>query len=292
MTREMDPNAPASPAESKGTVAASTGGLEVPATVAGALAGKRFALAGFDAADASRIASVIEAANAFARVVRLPENGAPPAILAPYDVCIMRAAPQAGCGFESALELMARSGKPSLLIGTRAEVMDQVAAVRPLAHDFLIQPWDACDLLLRSYRLISRLVETVGADQPREDGISVLVADDDPTVRMMVSTILRNYELRCEVARDGAEAVEMVRMFSPRVAIVDVNMPRMDGFEVLASLKGDPATRGIRVLMLSARQHETDVVRGFALGADDYVTKPFSPIELVARVKRALRSAR
>lgn len=287
----MDPNAPATRGEANGAVETSSGGLVVPATVAGALAGKRFALAGFDAADASRIASVIEAANAFARVVRLPETGAPPAILAPYDVCILRAAPEPGCGFVSALELMARSGKPSLLIGTRAEVMDQAAAVRPLAHDFLIQPWDAGDLLLRSYRLISRIVETAGAVEPREDGISVLVADDDPTVRMMVSTILRNYELRCEVARDGAEAVEMVRMLLPRVAIVDVNMPRMDGFEVLASLKGDPATRGVRVLMLSARQHETDVVRGFALGADDYVTKPFSPMELVARVKRALRSA-
>jgi DNA-binding response OmpR family regulator len=287
----MNPNAPASRGDSNGTVNVSTGGLVVPEQVAGALAGKRFAVAGFDAADASRIVSVIEAANAFARVVRLPESGMPPAILAPYDASILRAVPEPESGFGSALELMARSGKPSLLIGTRAELVDQVAALRPLAHDFLIQPWEAGDLLLRSYRLVSRIVETAGAGQPRKDGISVVVADDDPTIRMMVSTILRNYELRCEVARDGSEAVEMMRMFLPRVAIVDVNMPRMDGFEVLASLKGDPATRGIRVLMLSARQHETDVVRGFALGADDYVTKPFSPMELVARVKRALRSA-
>ena len=83
----------------------------------------------------------------------------------------------------------------------------------------------------------------------------------------------------------------MARTFSPHVAILDINMPRMDGFEVLSAIKGDAFTRDVRVVMLSARQRETDVVRGFALGADDYVTKPFSPMELVARVKRALRAA-
>ena len=117
----------------------------------------------------------------------------------------------------------------------------------------------------------------------------ILIADDDATTRMMFSTILRNSEIHCEIACDGYDALELPRTFSPRVAILDIHMPRMDGFEVLSAIKGDPATCRVRVVMLSARQHETDVVRGFALGADDYVTKPFSPRELVARVRRALR---
>lgn len=265
--------------------------LVVSALVGEALAGKRFAVVGCDTDEAARIVAVIEAANAFARVVRLPPNEPSPTVFAPYDACILRAVPAPGGGYVSAVELMAQSGKHTLLIGSRGEMIGQLGAARALAHDFLIEPWDANDLLLRSFRLISQAAETMSGAQAGNDNNCVLIADDDATIRMMVSTILRNSELRCEVAGDGLEAIELARTLSPRVAILDINMPRMDGFEVLASLKGDPATRGVRVVMLSARQHETDVVRGFALGAADYMAKPFSPMELVARVKRALRPA-
>ena len=72
----------------------------------------------------------------------------------------------------------------------------------------------------------------------------------------------------------------------PQVAVLDVNMPGMDGFEVLAAIRAEGIPS--RVVLLTARQQETDVIRGFTLGADDYVVKPFSPMELVARLKRLL----
>ena len=161
-----------------------------------------------------------------------------------------------------------------------------------MVHDFLIDPWNAHDLLLRSFRQIVRIAANANGAEAGKATCRVLVADDDATIRMMVTGILGGSEIHCEVACDGYEALELARTFSPHVAILDINMPRMDGFEVLSAIKGDAFTRDVRVVMLSARQRETDVVRGFALGADDYVTKPFSPMELVARVRRALRAPR
>jgi DNA-binding response OmpR family regulator len=80
--------------------------------------------------------------------------------------------------------------------------------------------------------------------------------------------------------------LDMIREFCPHAAVLDVNMPGMDGFEVLAAIR--QAALPVKVIMLTARQNERDVLRGFELGADDYVAKPFNPLELAARLKRFL----
>jgi DNA-binding response OmpR family regulator len=92
--------------------------------------------------------------------------------------------------------------------------------------------------------------------------------------------------MQCRLASSGPEALEEVRMYRPPAAVLDVNMPVMDGFEVLAAIRAENIP--VRVIMLTARQQDDDVLRGFSLGADDYVVKPFSPMELVARLKRLL----
>jgi len=92
--------------------------------------------------------------------------------------------------------------------------------------------------------------------------------------------------MECHTAADGLEAIAAARRLKPQVAVLDVNMPGMDGFEVLAAIRAEGIPS--RVVLLTARQQETDVIRGFTLGADDYVVKPFSPMELVARLKRLL----
>ena len=114
------------------------------------------------------------------------------------------------------------------------------------------------------------------------------VADDDSTIRALVEAAVGNAGFECRVATDGAAALEMIRSWHPDMAVLDVNMPNRSGFEVLSALRNDPLTREIRVILLTARQQETDIIRGFGLGADDYVIKPFSPMELVARMKRLL----
>jgi DNA-binding response OmpR family regulator len=112
----------------------------------------------------------------------------------------------------------------------------------------------------------------------------VVIADDDATVRALVSTTLKNFGFDIETVPDGTTALESVRAHQPDIAVLDVSMPGMDGYEVLAALRKESIP--VRVMLLTARQQESDVIRGFSLGADDYVVKPFSPMELVARLKR------
>jgi DNA-binding response OmpR family regulator len=83
----------------------------------------------------------------------------------------------------------------------------------------------------------------------------------------------------------------MIAAYPPSAVILDVNVANMDGFEVLAALKREEATSDIPVVFLTSRQQETDIVRAFGLGADDYIVKPFSPMELAARVKRLIRKS-
>jgi len=87
---------------------------------------------------------------------------------------------------------------------------------------------------------------------------------------------------------NGGDVIKAVAGSRPDLVVLDVNMPQLDGFEVLSALKNDQKTKSIPVVLLTARQQETDILRGFSLGAEDYVIKPFSPMELVARIKRSL----
>lgn len=119
----------------------------------------------------------------------------------------------------------------------------------------------------------------------------VLVADDDPSLRALVRASLGS-KFECHVAEDGATALRMAREILPSVLLLDVNMPQMDGFEVLSAIRNEGATASIRVLMLTGCEQENDIVRGFGLGADDYLVKPFNPMELAVRVKRLLSVAR
>ena len=120
---------------------------------------------------------------------------------------------------------------------------------------------------------------------------TVLVVDDDPVIQglLRVNFEMEGYEV--VVAGDGVEGLERARSEQPDVVILDVMMPRMDGLEVARTLKADPATAAIPILLLSAKAQEVDVRAGGATGADAYVTKPFDPLELLKRVE-ALISAR
>ena len=115
------------------------------------------------------------------------------------------------------------------------------------------------------------------------------MADDDRTTIMMVQSILRTWKINCRVAHNGKDALELTREIKPDALLLDVGMPDMDGFQVLAALRADPATRTTPIVMLTAAQSENEIVRGFDLGADDYITKPFRAHEMLARLKRLVR---
>ncbi len=117
----------------------------------------------------------------------------------------------------------------------------------------------------------------------------ILIADDEPDVLRLVSGNLRQAGFEVLQAGDGGEALEIARREAPALIVLDQMMPTMSGTEVCKALKHDPATRDIPIIMLTARVEEIDRVLGLELGADDYVTKPFSPREFVLRVKSVLR---
>jgi DNA-binding response OmpR family regulator len=123
------------------------------------------------------------------------------------------------------------------------------------------------------------------------DAPVVLVVDDDDDLRAIVEFRLRREGLTVHSAADGDEALEKAREVAPDVCVLDVMMPRRSGHEVLRELRADDSTRGIRVILLTARAQERDVSDGFELGADDYLTKPFSPGELATRVRAQLARA-
>lgn len=121
---------------------------------------------------------------------------------------------------------------------------------------------------------------------------TILVADDAKMTVRLVRDVLVQHGYRVVVAYDGLEALEKIQHEQPDLLVLDINMPRMDGFEVCRRLKENPSTVHIPVLMLSALESVNDRVKGLSLGAEDYVVKPFRPAELVARVEAHLRTKR
>lgn len=116
----------------------------------------------------------------------------------------------------------------------------------------------------------------------------VLVADDDADMRELIRYRLERSGYTVVTAIDGQEALALAAEHVPALAVVDVMMPRLDGFEVTRKLRTAPETARMPVILLTARAQEADVAQGFAAGADDYIRKPFSPQELSARVQAIL----
>ncbi len=117
----------------------------------------------------------------------------------------------------------------------------------------------------------------------------ILVVDDEPEIVALVAYHLGKAGYRLATASTGQEALEAARRERYSLIVLDLMLPQMSGFEVLEALRADEATRDVAVLMLTARREEPDRIRGLSLGADDYLTKPFSPAELVLRVAAILR---
>ncbi|MEN8039948.1 MAG: response regulator transcription factor [Actinomycetota bacterium] len=117
----------------------------------------------------------------------------------------------------------------------------------------------------------------------------ILVVDDEPKIRKIVTSYLRQEGFEVAEANDGPSAVSQTQRLDPDVVILDVMLPGFDGIEALRQIR---TTSDVYVIMLTARSEETDKLIGLSVGADDYVTKPFSARELVARVKAVLRRNR
>jgi DNA-binding response OmpR family regulator len=118
----------------------------------------------------------------------------------------------------------------------------------------------------------------------------ILIADDEPNIVISIEYLLKREGYEVHVARDGREALEALRRERPRLVLLDVMMPHKTGFEVCQELRADEALKDTLVLMLTAKGRDTDVAKGLGVGADAYMTKPFSTKELVRKVRELLGS--
>jgi CheY-like chemotaxis protein len=181
-----------------------------------------------------------------------------------------------------------------VLIGGRQPLLSLDPTVQSRAREFLIDSWQPEEALMRLSFVLTRTTASIPVPpaiaqpdkSPASRRTTIVIADDDATVRTLVQSALENEGMQCQLASNGPDALQLVRDHHPHAAVLDINMPGMDGFEVLAAVRAEALP--VRVILLTARQHQNDIVHGFSLGADDYVIKPFKPVELVARLKRLL----
>jgi CheY-like chemotaxis protein len=253
-----------------------------------ALTGKRIALVALPTADSLRMCVALERTHAIPVFFEINEPPASAAIRE-CDLVVFHVRPDTlGAPWSNAATLP--TNVPVIFMGGRDHLLALEPAVQGLVSEFLMDPWQPDEALVRLSLALSK-DRPEALPRPRLSAAitgkaRVAVADDDPTVLALVRIALENFGMECIMASDGPSALQVIRTQRPDAAVLDVNMPEMDGYEVLAAVRRDG--NPVRVMLLTARQQEGDVLRGFTLGADDYVVKPFSPMELVARLKRLL----
>ena len=118
---------------------------------------------------------------------------------------------------------------------------------------------------------------------------TVLIADDEPSMRLLVHATIESDDYMVVEAADGMEAWAMIQQYKPSLVLLDVQMPGRRGLEVLRSVRADPSLLATRVILLTSKAQEHDVEAGLIAGADFYLTKPFSPLDLLTRVEEALQ---
>ena len=117
---------------------------------------------------------------------------------------------------------------------------------------------------------------------------TVLIADDESSIRLLVHATIESDDYTVVEAADGAQAWALAQELKPSLVLLDVQMPGQSGLEVLRSIKADPSLKATRVILLTSKAQERDIEVGLIAGADFYLTKPFSPLDLLTRVEEAL----
>ena len=272
--------------------------MPVPDHLAEALRGKAVALVGFPAEQANRACAALGRVAARPRLFTVTDNLEAESVRG-CDLVVVRVGP----GTDVARLRVAAEGSAVgklLLVGGRGYLMTLPKAIHALVAEYLVENWEVEELLLRLAVAVSRK-ETAACvaaptefhardnpEQPRRalTNPTVLIVDDDPIVLTLLRSTLRSHGLRCETVDNSCDALRLIREERPHLVVLDVNMPGMDGYAVLSAVRAEKLPT--LVVLLTARQREEDVLRGFQLGADDYLVKPFSPPELVARIQRLL----
>jgi CheY-like chemotaxis protein len=259
--------------------------------VVDALSGRAIALVGFPTEAGDRLCAALERAGARPRVFETTVDAGARAVLDCHAMVyqVQEQTPASGVLAAAAAE----AKMPLILAGKRDHILAVDLTVLAHTNDFLIDGWKPDEAVMRLSFALLRAVSPIhfrpsSLMKRAGERDAVLVADDDPAMLSNVRTALQDFGLSCTVILDGSTALERIRQDLPRVAVLDVNMPGLDGYLVLAAVRQEKLP--VRVILLTSRKHENDISRAFTLGADDYIVKPFNRVELVARVRRLLKS--
>ena len=245
---------------------------------------KRIAAVGFEAREAKMIVDGLRARGLNTRAVDLSDTlpGLNP--LLPYDACIVNATRSGAMAIAPhTIHLIGR--KPKVMICDKAEPNDRAFQDLEAIHDFMMRPINLDALLMRVARVAQDSKSPFPAPSARR---RALVVDDEETISLLLSAILEQAGFACQVAHDAQQMLDLTRKTDFDVVLLDLLMPGTDGFGMLSDLRVSPKTSKLPVIVVSSKTASEDIERGFRLGADDYVTKPFNSRELVARVERAV----
>ncbi|MBI3273855.1 MAG: response regulator [Candidatus Colwellbacteria bacterium] len=139
-------------------------------------------------------------------------------------------------------------------------------------------PSKACREISETYRLLEEF--------RRMTSIDILVVDDEPHIRRTLSYLLTKSGYTVETAQDGVEAIEKAQMLTPKLMFLDIMMPKKDGYEVCQLLKSDESLRSIYIILLTAKGQSIDSDYGLKQGANEFLTKPYSPLDILSRAKQ------
>ena len=252
---------------------------------------KKVAVAGFSGIELKALLDLLQARSSVPVLLTHDEAAGE---LAPWrncDLVLINAPPEWAITQPIDPGWLAKVDKPALVFGAKQVLSRAVGMARSGIRDFVAAPWSEEDVAWRAAMVLSRSLETPPLQPSRPPASAapeVVIAEDDTTTRALLSAMLSRHGMVCHVTDNGGTALELVRRLHPAAVILDVSMPCLDGFQVLTAIKQDPSLASVQVVLLTSRQTELDVLQGFGLGADDYMTKPFSPMELAARLKRLI----
>jgi CheY-like chemotaxis protein len=253
--------------------------IPIPEAIIRPLRGKRLAVVGLPASETQRLCVALERAQAHAQVFELASTPEPQQLQSCDLLVVWVQAQSASSPWLGPASPAYR--RPTLLVGNHDDLMALPARLQAVAG-FLMDGWQPDEALVR---LSMALMQKARRPSPSpEDGRRpVLIAGPEDASGTLLEN-LAGLGMEVHHASDGPQALDAAGRVQLHAAVLDIDLPGADGFELLARLRSQQPAMG--VVILTGHQREDDLVRGFALGADDYVVKPFSPIELAARLNR------
>ena len=250
--------------------------------IAAALEGRRFGICGYDMEEGQRVTRFLSTHGAIA--LPIDERLLCDSVRFCDGILF-----KLGSATPQALQSAAtKSTTPILVTGPAVHILRGLGGAYDWPADFMSEPLTEAELVVRLFRLLQPGGRSARARLENRNEPLVLLADDDPALIALVELTLRNDGIASCVAPDGLSALRLAREVRPDLAVLDVRMPVMDGFEVLETLRHDPALQSLPVVLLTGCDSPDDVIQGAKLQADEYLSKPVSPIRLLSRLKRLL----